>query len=58
MFEQRLDRQLNEQAKMYYNAGDVTNTGFEAMISYNGTIGKGIEFNISANGSYPIQEQG
>lgn len=42
----------NAQAKMYYNAGDVTNTGFEALISYSGTIAKGFEFNISANGSY------
>jgi TonB-linked SusC/RagA family outer membrane protein len=42
----------NEQAQMYYNAGDVTNSGLEAMISYSGTIGKNIAFNASVNGSY------
>lgn len=42
----------NEQARMYYNAGDVTNSGLEAMISYTGKIGRDIEFNASVNGSY------
>lgn len=40
------------QADMLYNAGDVLNTGIEAVVGYNGTISKKASFNISVNGAY------
>ncbi|WP_276482531.1 SusC/RagA family TonB-linked outer membrane protein [Paraflavitalea pollutisoli] len=44
------------QADMLYNAGDVLNTGLEAMIGYRTNISKNVSFNVSVNGSFNKNE--